>query len=417
MEKYIIEGNKKLKGEVNISGAKNSALPILIATILTDETCVIENVPKLMDVFTTIEMLKSLGKRVSFRDNIVRIETVNTPRELTVPYELVKRMRASFLIAGALLGRYKSAKVSLPGGCLIGVRPVDLHLFGFEMLGSNVNLDEGYVLLNAKKLKGNEIPLRYPSVGATENILMASVFANGKTTISNYAKEPEVTDLINFLNNMGAKIKRKRDVIEVNGVKKLRGIKYKIIPDRVETSTYLIAGAITKGEVKVRNCCPEHLSIVISKLKKAGLELTVETDSITIKYVRKLKPVSITSKPYPGFPTDLQAQWMALMSVTEGKCYIRETVFENRFLHAAELNRLGANIVINGDTAIVKGVKKLTGAPVMVTDLRAGAALILAGLAAEGVTEVSHIYHLARGYEDLEEKLKSIGAKIKRADQ
>ncbi|MDI6641007.1 MAG: UDP-N-acetylglucosamine 1-carboxyvinyltransferase, partial [Elusimicrobiota bacterium] len=389
---------------------------------------------------TAISILEFFNKKVNFIDGKVIIEsTLNKNIPTTAPYELIKKMRASFLVTGPLLARYKTAKVTLPGGCVIGVRPVNFHLDGFALLGANVQLESGYVRLSARKLHATTITLPFQSVGATENLIMASTLAEGKTVIHNAACEPEIVDLVNFLNCIGTNIKYTNDrTIEVLGgkVKSLKGTNgYSIIPDRIEAGTYLIAGAITRGNIIVENCFPEHLRILISKLKQAGASIKVynianlgtrinyslsrpcakQQSSIEFKVAdgrKKLKPVSIVTKPYPGFPTDLQAQWMVLMCTSNGKSTIKETVFENRFLHVAELQRLGAKLQIKDDTVFVEGNSPLTGAPVMVSDLRAGAALVLAGLAAKGKTTISHIYHLERGYEDLVEKLKGLGAKI-----
>ncbi|MFN3966509.1 MAG: UDP-N-acetylglucosamine 1-carboxyvinyltransferase [Endomicrobiia bacterium] len=420
MDKIIIHGGKKLKGTVEISGSKNASLPILFATLLTDSKCSIQNVPLLKDIETAIELLKFFGKKVGFHDSKIIVsqnKKINIPVE--APYELIKKMRASFLVAGPLLARYGKVKVALPGGCAIGVRPVDIHLKGFSKLGAKIKLSEGYVYIYAKKLKPAIFTLPYPSVGATENLLLASVLTEGKTVLKNVAREPEIVDLANFLISLGAKIKGAgTKTIEIQGVSQLNGVKnYTVIPDRIEAGTFLIAGAITKGDIIVKNCIPEHLEILISKLKESGQRIIIKNNSIRIISEGRIKPVSIVTKPYPGFPTDLQAQWMAFMSQADGESTIKESVFENRFLHAAELQRLGAILKIKDDTVYVSGNSELSGAPVMVSDLRAGAALVLAGLAAKGITTVTHIYHLDRGYENLEKKLKKLGARIKRVEE
>ncbi len=417
MDKIVIQGGQRLKGSVEISGSKNASLPILFATLLTDSECSIQNVPSLKDIQTCIELLKFFGKNVTFKDSkitVIRNKEIEVP--VKAPYELIKRMRASFLVTGPLLARYGKIKVALPGGCAIGVRPVDIHLKGFSQFGTKISLSGGDVYLYSKKLKPAIFTLPYPSVGATENLMLASVLIEGKTILKNVAREPEIVDLANFLISMGAKIKGAGgETIEIHGVCKLNGVKnYSVIPDRIEAGTFLIACAITKGDITVKNCIPEHLKILISKLKKSGQKIIIKNNSIRIVSTGRIKPVSIVTKPYPGFPTDLQAQWMALMSIADGKSTIKESVFENRFLHVAELQRLGANLKTKDDTVYIFGKSQLSGAPVMVSDLRAGAALVLAGLAAKGTTTVTHIYHLDRGYEHLEKKLKKLGAKIKR---
>jgi UDP-N-acetylglucosamine 1-carboxyvinyltransferase len=416
MDKIIIEGGYSLSGEVNISGSKNSALPILISTILTDERCIIKNVPELKDIETAVSLLAYMNKKVIRKKNVVEIIS-DTKKNIKyiAPYDLVKKMRASFLVAGPLLAKYGKAEVSLPGGCAIGVRPVDIHIEGFKKLGANVELRNGNVILSCKKLSGNNIILRYPSVGATENLIMASCLAKGKTIIKNSAREPEIVDLCNFLVSIGAKIVGAgTDSITIWGVDKLYGTEYTVIPDRIETGTYLIAGAITSGNIRIRNCIPKHLTSVITKLKRAGLKVICDTNSITLIGKKKIKPIDIVTEPYPGFPTDLQAQWMILMCIANGRSIIKESVFENRFMHVAELQRLGAKLHISDDTVIVEGNSKLIGAPVMVSDLRAGAALVLAGLVAKGKTIIHRVYHLDRGYENLEQKLRNLGAKIYR---
>ena len=414
MDKIIIHGGRKLKGTVKISGSKNAALPILMASLLTDEPCYIENVPSLADIDTTIGLLTFLGKKIDKNDHRVYIHPDGHLKH-TAPYELVRKMRASNLVMGPILTRLGKVDVSLPGGCAIGARPIDIHLKAFEKLGAEIKLEAGYVKLNAKKLIGGKVHFRFPSVGATENILLAAVLARGKTVIDNAAKEPEITDLAGFLNKMGAKIKgagTKRIVIE--GVNKLHGAKYQVIPDRIEAATYLIASAITKGDVKLVNCEPNHIKTIISKLKKSGMKITTDKTSICAKWVRSLDPESIKTAVYPAFPTDVQAQWMALMATIKGNSKVEENVFENRFLHVAELQRLGADLKIKGRTVYIKGAKDLSGAPMMVSDLRAGAALILGALAAKGKSVISRIYHLDRGYEHLERKLKGLGADIRR---
>ncbi|MCX7716390.1 MAG: UDP-N-acetylglucosamine 1-carboxyvinyltransferase [Endomicrobia bacterium] len=425
MEKYIIEGGYPLKGKIEISGAKNAALPIIISTLLTDNKVVLCNIPGLKDIETTIAIIKFLGKKVEQKNSstLVILPDKEPPKErgfIIAPYELIKKMRASFLVSGALLANYPKVKVALPGGCAIGVRPVDIHINAFEKLGVQHYIEQGYETFIRRKLNSSTIKLRYPSVGATENILMLASKIPQQTVIVNAAREPEVVDLAEFLKKLGVKIVGAgTSVVKITGCKKFitKEIIHTIIPDRIETGTYMIAAGITKGELELYNTNPQYLLSVINKLKKTRLHIEFTNDKIYILWKKKLKPQNLITRPYPFFPTDLQAQFMSLMSVTEGISVIRETVFENRFLHVAELNRMGANIKVEGRKAIVYGVDKLKGAEVMVSDLRAGAALVLAGLAAEGVTKISHIYHLDRGYEKLEEKLKSVGAKIKRVEE
>ncbi|MDR3256800.1 MAG: UDP-N-acetylglucosamine 1-carboxyvinyltransferase [Endomicrobium sp.] len=415
MDKIIIHGGKKLKGEVVISGSKNSALPILFATLLTDEPTTITNVPSLVDIDTTIAFLNFIGKKIVKKGNTVKTYSSYKYKHIA-PYDLVRKMRASILIMGPLLSRLKKVDVSLPGGCSIGARPIDIHLDAFKKLGAEISVEGGYVKTFAKDgLKGAKIDFRFQSVGATENILLAAVLAKGKTTIINAACEPEIEDLANVLNKMGAKVAgmgTKKIVIE--GVDVLHGFKHEVIPDRIEAATYIIAAAITKGEVTLKKVVPRHLKVVNDKLKKSGLCIKEMEDTISVKWVKNLKPQNVKTEVYPGFPTDVQAQWMVLMCLLSGKSQIEELVFENRFLPVAELQRFGADITINGKVVNIKGVEKFSGAPVMVSDLRAGAALVLAGLAAEGKTVVSRIYHLDRGYDMLEEKLKKLGAGIRR---
>lgn len=415
MDKLIIEGKRPLKGTVGISGAKNSCLPILAATLLTDDRCVIKNVPSLGDVFTMLKILRSLGiNTVMKKDTITVMPT--SQRKYVAPYELVSTMRASVCVLGPLLAKMKRAEVSFPGGCIIGPRPIDLHLKGIKSLGARLEIKEGYVVTRAKDLRGSHVYLGGnfgSSVLATANVMMAATLARGKTIIENAACEPEVVDLANFLKKMGARISGiATHRIEVEGVKRLKGAAYSIVPDRIEAGTFLIAAGITKGEVALKRVRPDHLNCVIDKLREAGLYIKTTKSTINVKYKNKLKALEITTLPYPGFPTDLQAQMMSLMSVTEGISVVTEKIYPERFIHISELNRMGADVKLEGPSAIIKGVKTLSGAPVMASDLRASAALILAGLVAKGKTEVSRIYHLDRGYENIEKKLNSLGAKI-----
>ena len=416
MSKLLVEKSPPLRGNVRISGAKNSALPILAASLLGTEDIILEDVPQLKDVEVMCEVLSSLGAKVEFLDKgVIKINSKNV-NSYETPYELMSKMRASFLVMGPLLTRLGKAKTSMPGGCAIGTRPIDLHLKGFRALGADIDVDHGYIGAYADKLVGDRIYLDFPSVGATENIMMAAVMAEGETIIDNAAMEPEIVDLANFLNKLGAQIKGVgTSTIRIKGVKELGGATHSIIPDRIEAGTFMVAAAITKGDVIVENVITSHIKPIIAKLREAGCEVWEEEDKVRVVGTDNLKAVDIKTLPYPGFPTDMQAQFMALMSVAQGTSVIIETVFENRFMHVDELKRMGADIKIDGRSAIVQGVKELMSAPVKATDLRAGAALILAGLKADGVTEISDIYHIDRGYENIEEKFTKLGAKIYRA--
>ncbi|HOK08112.1 MAG TPA: UDP-N-acetylglucosamine 1-carboxyvinyltransferase [Candidatus Hydrogenedens sp.] len=415
MDKIIIRGNNPLKGKVQIRGAKNAVLPLMAASILAEEPCVLHNVPCLHDVFTMDKLLSQMGLQIEFTG---RFMTIVTPNRIspTAPYDLVRKMRASFFVLGPLLARCGKARVSLPGGCAIGTRPVDIHLKGLEQLGAKIRLEEGYVVAEGR-LKGTDIYLDFPSVGATENLIMAAVRAKGITRLFNPAQEPEIVDLANFLNKMGAEIEGAgTEVIKIKGIKSLGGTEHNVIPDRIEAGTFLIAGLATFGDVQVDSVIPEYLSTFISKLNELGADVQIGSSYIRVKSPQKpLKAINITTLPYPGFPTDLQAQMMALLTCAEGTSVIKETVFENRFLHVAELIRMGADITLEGNTAIIRGTEKLIGAPVMASDLRASAALVIAGLMAkEGETIISRVYHLDRGYERIEERLASLGADIQR---
>ncbi|MFA4889219.1 MAG: UDP-N-acetylglucosamine 1-carboxyvinyltransferase [Candidatus Omnitrophota bacterium] len=417
MDKLVIEGGVSLNGEVTVSGAKNSALPILAASLLTDDACLIKGVPNLRDTLTMLKILRSLGKNVEIDKGVVSI-TNGRPTNYIADYKLVSTMRASFCVLGPLLGKLKKAKVSLPGGCIIGVRPVDLHLKGLKALGAQINIEGGYVIATAKRILGNHIYLGGAygsSVLATDNVMMAAALAEGKTTIESAACEPEVADLAEFLNKMGAKIKGfGTPIIEIEGVKHLHGASHTVIPDRIEAGTLIIAALITKGDILIKNAQVKHLGALIDKLEEAGAKITKAENSLRACFKNKLRAVNITTLPYPGFPTDMQAQIMGLMSVTAGISVITEKIYPDRFMHVAELSRMGAHIQREGPHAIVEGVKELSGAPVMASDLRASACLVLAGLAARGKTTVSRIYHLERGYENIEEKLHKLGAKIHR---
>lgn len=417
-EKLIISGGKKLQGTVKIDGAKNSALSIMAATLLTKDVCILRNVPRLTDVDTMGAVIRKLGIKVEWRgDNTLYIDSDDF-NNCEAPYELVKMMRGSILVMGPLLARLKKAKISLPGGCSIGARPVDYHIKGFEALGAQVEVEKGYIEAKVDKLKGDDIYLDFPSLGATENIMMAACLAEGLTTIENAAKDPEVVELGHFLNEMGAKIEGLgTDLIKIEGVKELHGIDYAIIPDRIEAGTYMIAAAITDGDVLIEKADPLLLKPLIVKLEEAGVRIELEKNLIKVTGPDRVKAVDIKTLPFPGFPTDMQAQFMALSCVAKGTSVITETVFENRFVHTGDLIRMGADIKVEGHSAIIKGVEELSAAPVMASDLRGGAALVLAGLVAEGTTELSRIYHLDRGYVKLEEKLNSLGADIKRVKE
>ena len=417
-EKLIISGRNRLQGTVKIDGAKNSALSIMAATLLTKDVCILRNVPRLTDVDTMAAVIRKLGIKVEWRgENTLYIDSDDF-NNYEAPYELVKMMRGSILVMGPLLARLKKAKISLPGGCAIGARPVDFHLKGFEALGAQVEVEKGYIEAKVDKLKGDDIYLDFPSLGATENIMMAACLAEGITTIENAAKDPEVVELGHFLNKMGAKVEGLgTDLIRIEGVKELHGIDYTIIPDRIEAGTYMIAAAITGGDVLIEKADPLLLKPLIVKLEEAGVRIELEKSLIKVIGPSRVKAVDIKTLPFPGFPTDMQAQFMALSCVAKGTSVITETVFEKRFVHIGDLIRMGADIKVEGHSAIIKGVKKLSAAPVMASDLRGGAALVLAGLVAEGTTELSRIYHLDRGYVKLEEKLNSLGADIRRVKE
>ncbi len=416
MDKLIIEGGIPLKGEVTVSGAKNSVLPILAATLLTDDACVIKGVPSLRDTNTMFKILRSLGKNVDYDKGVVTVCAAKACGYVA-DYKLVSTMRASFCVLGPLLGRLKRAKVSLPGGCVIGVRPVDLHLKGIRALGAGIEVEGGYVLASAEKLKGAHIYLGGAygsSVLATDNVMMAAVLAQGTTIIEAAACEPEVFDLAEFLNKMGARIKgHGTPTIEIEGVRHLHGAMHTICPDRIEAGTLIIAALITGGDVLIHNCTCRHLGAVIDKLNESGAGLVVPSNgSLRVHGRKQMKAVNVTTLPYPGFPTDMQAQMMALMSVISGISVVTEKIYPDRFMHVSELNRMGAHIQREGPHAIVEGVARLSGAPVMASDLRASACLVLAGLAAPGKTSISRIYHLERGYENIEEKLHKLGARV-----
>jgi UDP-N-acetylglucosamine 1-carboxyvinyltransferase len=418
MDKLIITGGNQLNGELRISGAKNAALPILAATLLSHAPVSVGNIPHLHDITTTMELLGRMGVQLLV-DEKMNIEVdSSTITSYEAPYELVRTMRASILVLGPLLARFGEAHVSLPGGCAIGTRPVDIHINGLIKMGADITVEGGYIHAKAKKLKGCRLVLEQVTVTGTENLMMAASLAEGITTMENAAREPEVTDLAHFLNKMGAKISGiGTDVLVIEGVEKLglESIHYDILPDRIETGTYLVAAAITGGKVKLKNTRPDILDAVLDKLTEAGADITTGDDWISLDmHGNKTKAVSVRTAPYPAFPTDMQAQFIAMNSISDGVGIITETIFENRFMHVQELQRMGADIKLESNTAICKGVKNLTAAPVMATDLRASASLVIAALAAEGSTKVDRIYHIDRGYDHIEEKLSQLGAVIRR---
>ncbi|AZR73034.1 UDP-N-acetylglucosamine 1-carboxyvinyltransferase [Anoxybacter fermentans] len=412
MLKYEIIGGKKLKGRIRISGAKNAVLPILAATVLSKGKNIIRDVPHLKDVEVMIEVLKYLGAKVCFEGSVLEVDTTDiTVNE--VPDHLMRKMRATVFLMGPLLGRFGKVKIFQPGGCSIGPRPINWHIKGLKSLNVEFKEGYGYISGQVKKLKGNEIHLDFPSVGTTENIMMGAVLAEGTTWIRNAAKEPEIVDLQNFLNGMGAKIRGAgTDVIKIEGVKELKTTDYTVIPDRIETGTFMIAAAVTGGDVVLENTIPEHVEPLIAKLNEAEVKVTCQDDKIHIQGNGRLKALEIKTLPYPGYPTDLQPQMMTALTIAEGTSIITETIFENRLKHAEELRRMGASIWVEGHTAIINGVPSLTGAAVEATDLRAGAALVIAGLAAEGKTTVYGVEHIQRGYENLEKKITQLGGQI-----
>ncbi len=414
MDKILVRGGNVLRGEVTVEGAKNAALPILLSALLTAEPCRFRNVPRVVDVRTTLRLLADLGAHVEDDGTTITVRAERAAR-LEASYDLVKTMRASFLVLGPLLARFGSARVSTPGGCAIGSRPVNLHLDGLQRLGAHVELVHGYAEARAKKLRGASISLDVPSVGATEHLMMAATLAKGTTRIENAAREPEIVDLANALRAMGASIEGAGEhVITIEGVEALHGMEWSVMPDRIEAGTFMVAAAMTGGDVDVRGANADHLNAVVLKLRETGSQVIENDGGIRVIGNGRMRSVDVKTMPYPGFPTDLQAQMTAAMTMADGQSVISETIFENRFMHVLELDRMGADVRIEGNTAIVRGVESLSGAPVMATDLRASVCLILAGLAAEGVTELSRVYHLDRGYVRIEEKLSKLGADIRR---
>ncbi|NFQ63349.1 UDP-N-acetylglucosamine 1-carboxyvinyltransferase [Clostridium botulinum] len=416
MDKIVVNGGSQLKGDVNISTAKNSVLPIIAGSILSGNKCVIDNAPMLEDVFVIGEILKSISAKVNIDEVNNRVIIDSKPVDNLEPdSDLVKKMRASFLLMGPMMSRFGRFKISLPGGCNIGTRPIDLHLKGFTALGAKVNIGHGYVEAVADKLIGNKIYLDFPSVGATENIMMASVMAEGETVIENAAEEPEIEHLGRFLNSIGANIiGAGTDTVRIIGVNELKGTTHRPIYDRIEAGTFMIAAAITKSRIKINGVIEEHLKPIIAKLTEMGVDIKIKGETAIVDGRKILNPVDIKTMPYPGFPTDMQAQMMALLATIKGTSIITETIFENRFMHVSEMKRMGADVKIDGRSAVIEGVNKLTGTEVKATDLRAGAALILCALAAEGKTEITDVYHIDRGYVKIEEKLNKLGANIRR---
>ena len=417
MDKLIIKGGVPLNGEVSVSGAKNAVLPMLCASVMASDTCVtLKNIPHLHDVTTTVRLLRQMGVSVTLDDNMNIELDPSTINNFYAPYDLVKTMRSSILVLGPLLTKFGNAKVSLPGGCAIGTRPVEMHLDALSQMGASISIDNGYITASSKRLVGSEIRFLKTTVTGTENILMASTLAQGKTIISNAAREPEVVDLANFLNKMGASITgHGTDIIEINGVETLSGVSYTALPDRIETGTFLVAAAITGGHITVKNTISSHVRTIIDKLKDSGAHILTTETSVTLDMKGKRPmPVDIETGPYPLFPTDMQAQLTALNTVANGTSIIKENIFENRFMHVQEMTRMGADIRLEKNCAIISGIEELVGASVMATDLRASASLILAGLIASGTTEIERIYHIDRGYDCIEEKLRQLGANIDR---
>ena len=418
MEQYVIKGGRPLEGEVTIAGAKNAALGILAAAVMTDQEVTIENVPNVRDTRVLLQAIQGIGARVRYIDeHTVAIcgGTINPNTDLCVDDEYIRKIRASYYLLGALLGKYNHSQVALPGGCDIGARPIDLHIKGFEALGAHVDIANGMISVEADELIGSHIYMDVISVGATINVMMAAVMANGKTTIENAAKEPHIVDVANFLNSMGANIKGAgTDVIRIRGVKSLHGTTYSIIPDQIEAGTFMVAAAATRGNVLIKNVIPKHLEAITSKLTDIGATVIEYDDSVRVMCNKRLKATNIKTLPYPGFPTDMQPQMGVVLALSEGTSTITESIFENRFKYVDELEKMGANIKVEGNIAIINGVERYTGARVSAPDLRAGAALVIAGLAAEGITIVDDIYYIERGYENLDEKLRGLGAKIEK---
>lgn len=412
MSKLIIQGGKKLEGEVQISGSKNAALPIIAGTVLIKGKTTLYNVPNIQDVQTMFEIIKDIGGKVTKKNNKIIIDTSKI-HTYEISENLMRKMRSSVILAGAIIGKYKKANFSYPGGCEIGSRPIDLHLKGFEKLGINIKEEYGEIICEADKIVGTQIHLDFPSVGATENIILASCLAEGVTVLTNAAKEPEIEDLVKFLNKAGAKIKGAgTDRVEIIGVKKLTEVSYNIMPDRIEAGTYLVAGVITGGNLKVTNLNSNHIEPILNKLEEAGCVLKIEKNTVEIKAPKRIKAVDIKTMPYPGFPTDMQSIFGALLTTAKGTSIITENIFESRYKYVQELNRMGAKINVEGRTAVIKGTKRIQGASVVASDLRGGAALVLEALVAKGVTQLDNVHYILRGYENIVDKLKNLGAKI-----
>jgi UDP-N-acetylglucosamine 1-carboxyvinyltransferase len=417
MDKIIIRGGERLIGEVEVSGSKNASLPIFAASLLAGGENSFQNVPKLRDILTITRVLKNLGVKVQGGDGLYRVDATEISN-VEAPYDLVKTMRASILVLGPLVARMRKARVSLPGGCAIGARPINLHLMGLEAMGAKIDLRKGYVEAKADRLKGAPISFDTVTVTGTENLMMAATLAKGKTVLQNAAMEPEVVDLANFLKKMGANIEGAgTSLIEIEGVDSLHAAEHSVIPDRIEAGTLMVAAGLTRGNIKLLRCPIQNMETIIHKLRETGMEIDPEGKGVRAVGSRRIRSVDVKTQPYPGFPTDMQAQFMTLMSLARGLSIITETIFENRFIHVNELQRMGADIRIQGNTAIIQGMEGLSGAQVMATDLRASASLVLAGLAADGVTEISRVYHLDRGYEELDRKLAGLGANIKRVKE
>lgn len=415
MEKYVIKNNGELKGEVEISGSKNAVLPIIVATILSDETIVLKNIPNVSDVNNLLSILETLGSKFTFEKekHILTINNKNINPNIILDIEYVKKLRASYYLLGVLLGKYKYATVAMPGGCNIGSRPIDLHLKGFELLGAKLNLDDGNILAQANELKGCKIYLDFPSVGATINLIFASIFAKGTTLLMNAAKEPHIADVISFLNSMGANISQTNDEIVIKGVDSLHSSTYSVIPDQIEAGTFLIAGAITRSNILVKNIIPCHMNCITSKLIEIGCDIKYIDNNILINSKnKKFKPINIYTSPYPGFPTDMQPQMASLLGTINGISIIQENIFENRFLYVDEFSRMGANMKVSNNTNIITGVKCYKGTSIYATDLRAGAAMVLAGLVAKNTTTVNDIQYIKRGYDSFDKKLNTLGANI-----
>ena len=414
MDKFIVFGGNRLEGEVQVSGAKNAVLPLMAASLLAEGNTRIDNVPSLVDVHTMRRLIQEMGVKAEYEGGVVNIDTSSLDNQ-EAPYDLVRKMRASVLVLGPLVARFGKARVSLPGGCAIGARPIDLHLKGLQKLGAKIELKAGYIEAQADRLKGASIRFEKPTVGGTQNMMMAASLAEGRTLIENAAREPEIVDLANFINKMGGKIQGAGDsLMIIDGVDSLTPVHYRVMADRIEAGTLLAAGVITRGDVFVKDCPVDAMGLVLDKFRAMGANLEIKEDGVRVQMEGPIESIDFRTQPHPGYPTDMQAQMMALMSVASGRSAVSETVFENRFMHVSELRRMGADIICEGPMAVIRGKEYLQGAPVMATDLRASACLVLAGLVSKGVTEIRRIYHLDRGYDRIEVKLQRVGANIKR---